>query len=57
MFADWASKLEGAEEMIAAVEAAQEDVREVWQPFAQRFADLALGRLTPGAQRRGLPVL
>jgi GMP synthase-like glutamine amidotransferase len=57
MFADWAAKWEDADEMVAAVDAAQEDVREVWRPFAHRFADLALGRLTPEAERRGLPVL
>ncbi len=57
MFADWAATWDNADELVAAVDAAQEDVREVWQPFAHRFADVALGRLTPEAQRRGLPVL
>jgi GMP synthase-like glutamine amidotransferase len=57
MFADWAATWENADELIAAVEAAQEDVREVWRPFAHRFADVALGRLTPGTERSGLPVL
>lgn len=57
MFADWARKLEDGEELIAAVDAAQEDVRDVWRPFAHRFADLAAGRLSPERDRRGLPLL
>ncbi len=54
MFAGWVAKLDNADALVAGVELAQEDVREVWQPFAHRFAELALGRLpTP----RELPIL
>lgn len=56
MFADWAAKWEGADELIAAVDAAQEDVAEVWRPFAHRFAEVALGRLS-SRQNRFLPLL
>jgi GMP synthase-like glutamine amidotransferase len=56
MFADWAAKWENADELIAAVDAVQDDVREVWQPFAHRFADLALGRTFAGS-RPNLPLL
>ena len=40
-----------------------DDLEEVWQPFAARFAALALGRLPDGAEpaasrpRRQLPLL
>lgn len=54
MFAGWASKLEDGEVLIAGVEEVQEDLREVWQPFAHRFADVALGR---SESRRELPLL
>jgi len=52
MFADWAAKWEDADELVAAVDERQDDVREVWEPFAQRFADIALGRT-----RTNLPLL
>ncbi|HCT75722.1 MAG TPA: glutamine amidotransferase [Micromonosporaceae bacterium] len=57
MFAGWAEKLEGGDELIAEVEAAQGDVEEVWRPFAHRFADVALGRLDVTEDRRTLPLL
>lgn len=56
MFAAWASGLEDFETLVEAVDERQEDVREVWQPFAARFADLALGRTVEGT-RRSLPLL
>lgn len=56
MFASWADGLENAEELVAAVDERQEDMREVWQPFAGRFADLALGR-TVGETRHSLPII
>ena len=56
MFASWTDGLEGAEELVAGVQERQEDVREVWQPFASRFADLALGRGVEGT-RRSLPLV
>jgi GMP synthase-like glutamine amidotransferase len=56
MFASWAEGLDGAEELVAAVDERQEDVREVWQPFAARFADLALGR-SVGGIRPSLPLV
>jgi GMP synthase-like glutamine amidotransferase len=43
--------------LIAGVEATQDDVAEVWQPFARRFADLALGRVPETDVRRDLPLL
>lgn len=43
-------------ELLAATEAVMEDMAEVWQPFASRFAALALGRLT-GVPRADLPLL
>ncbi len=45
MFAGWVQKFDNADALVAGVELAQEDVREVWQPFAHRFAELAQGRL------------
>lgn len=57
MFAGWAREWEGGEALTAAVDAVQEDVREVWQPFAHRFAGLALGRTEEPEIRRGLPVI
>lgn len=56
MFAAWVEGFESAEELVAAVDERQEDVREVWQPFAARFADLALGRSVEGT-RRSLPLI
>jgi GMP synthase-like glutamine amidotransferase len=52
MFAGWMDRWEDTDDLIAAVEAVQDDVREVWQPFTQRFADLALGRI-----RANLPLI
>jgi GMP synthase-like glutamine amidotransferase len=43
--------------IIAGAEAVQEDMREVWQPFAHRFAQLALGTLPEATYRAGLPLL
>jgi GMP synthase-like glutamine amidotransferase len=56
MIADWARSDDGAlaelgydaEAVVAAVADVLADVEEIWQPFAARFAALALGRL-PGA--------
>jgi GMP synthase-like glutamine amidotransferase len=56
MFANWATGLEDAETLVAGVEERQDDVREVWQPFAARFADLALGRTVEGT-RPSLPLI
>lgn len=55
-FAEWASDFEDADELIAEVDERQEDVREVWRPFAHRFADLALGRAVEGT-RPSLPLI
>ncbi|GAA4162243.1 type 1 glutamine amidotransferase [Phytohabitans flavus] len=58
MIGDWAESLpEGydAYEVIAACDAVMVDVEEVWQPFAARFAALALGELSD--MRRPLPLL
>ncbi len=57
MFADWVAEREDAEELIAAVDAVQADVEEVWRPFAHRFADVASGRLSAERERRSLPLL
>ncbi|MBV1854922.1 type 1 glutamine amidotransferase [Catellatospora tritici] len=43
--------------LVAGVEATQDDMAEVWQPFARRFADLALGRTPEVDVRRDLPLL
>lgn len=43
--------------VVAACEAVLVDVEEVWQPFAARFAALALGQLDPGTPSRTLPLL
>jgi GMP synthase-like glutamine amidotransferase len=56
MFTNWASGLEDAERLVKAVDERQEDVREVWQPFAARFADLALGKAV-GGTRPSLPLI
>jgi GMP synthase-like glutamine amidotransferase len=46
------------DELIARVDALMDDLFEVWQPFARRFADLALGRLAvPDDARPSLPLL
>jgi GMP synthase-like glutamine amidotransferase len=51
MFASWSN----TEALIAGVEAIQDDLEEVWKPFAQRFAQIALGQLTE--VRGNLPIL
>ncbi|MER7456424.1 type 1 glutamine amidotransferase [Micromonospora sp. NPDC126480] len=63
MIADWAGDSTlladlgyDPEVVVAACDAAMVDVEEVWQPFAARFAALALGELDEGA-RRSLPLL
>nr|WP_246002595.1 type 1 glutamine amidotransferase [Allorhizocola rhizosphaerae] len=57
MFAGWVAKFDNADALIAGVELAQDDVREVWQPFAHRFAELAQGRLEPPPGSNSLPVI
>jgi GMP synthase-like glutamine amidotransferase len=54
MFAGWVAKWEDADELVAAVDAVQDDVEEVWRPFAHRFAALARGELQT---RPELPLL
>lgn len=44
-------------DLVEGVTAAQDDVREVWQPFAHRFAELVQGRLPEQDIRRSLPLL
>jgi GMP synthase-like glutamine amidotransferase len=44
------------DELVAACEVVMDDLAEVWQPFAARFAALARGELTTD-QRTGLPLL
>jgi GMP synthase-like glutamine amidotransferase len=45
-------------DVVAAADAVMIDMEEVWQPFAARFAALALGRLAvPAAAPRTLPLL
>jgi GMP synthase-like glutamine amidotransferase len=58
MIASWAADsphLEDPEGLVAAFDAIMVDVEEVWQPFAARFAALALGELRD--TRRPLPIL
>ncbi|HEX5541185.1 MAG TPA: type 1 glutamine amidotransferase [Micromonospora sp.] len=45
------------EAVVAACDALMVDVEEVWQPFAARFAALALGQLEDAAPPRNLPLL
>jgi GMP synthase-like glutamine amidotransferase len=45
------------EMVVAACDAVLADIEEVWQPFALRFAALALGQLDGAAPRRDLPLL
>jgi GMP synthase-like glutamine amidotransferase len=45
------------ERVVAACAAVLADVEEVWQPFAARFAALALGQLDGADTRRDLPLL
>ena len=57
MLADWAATDDeiDAEALLEACAAVLDDVEEVWRPFAERFAALALGRLDTGT--RALPLL
>ena len=66
MFADWA--MDGVDtlaelgidpvELLERVDAAQDDVAEIWRPFAERFAAVALGRVPRGeGGLRSLPLL
>jgi GMP synthase-like glutamine amidotransferase len=66
MFADWA--MDGVDtlaelgidpvELLERVDAAQQDVAEIWRPFAERFAAVALGRVPRGeGGLRSLPLL
>ena len=45
------------ERVVAACAALMGDVEDVWQPFAARFAALALGELDAAEPRRNLPLL
>ncbi|GIJ81216.1 GMP synthase-Glutamine amidotransferase [Micromonospora phaseoli] len=64
MIAEWATDSALLAELgydpqlvISASNAVMADVEEVWQPFAARFAALALGELDDGGARRSLPLL
>ncbi|WP_442877481.1 type 1 glutamine amidotransferase [Dactylosporangium sp. AC04546] len=66
MFAAWAMEGVGtlgelgidAVELLESVDAAQDDLAEVWRPFAERFAAVALGRAPHGeGGLRSLPLL
>ncbi|MDO3701710.1 type 1 glutamine amidotransferase [Micromonospora sp. C28SCA-DRY-2] len=64
MIADWASDSTMLAELgydpelvVAACHGVMADVEEVWQPFAARFAALALGELDDSGPRRSLPLL
>ncbi|MFG2059010.1 type 1 glutamine amidotransferase [Micromonospora sp. NPDC048930] len=64
MIADWARDSTQLAELgydpelvVAACERVMVDVEEVWQPFALRFAALALGELDDDTTRRSLPLL
>ncbi|MEU8285707.1 type 1 glutamine amidotransferase [Micromonospora sp. NPDC048905] len=64
MIADWATDSTQLAELgydpelvVAACASVLPDVEEVWQPFAARFAALALGELDDSTIRRGLPLL
>lgn len=50
-FASWAADHPGlvSDDVIAGVGALQDDLFEVWHPFATRFAALALGEIAPAA--------
>jgi GMP synthase-like glutamine amidotransferase len=45
------------DELLAAVDAVLAEVEEIWQPFAYRFAQLALGAADDAGPRRTLPLL
>lgn len=56
--ADLADRGIDADTLIGRVDGLMDDLFEVWQPFARRFADLALGRLEPATDTRpSLPLL
>ncbi|WP_328848708.1 type 1 glutamine amidotransferase [Micromonospora zamorensis] len=64
MIADWATDSAQLAELgydpelvVAACASVLPDIEEVWQPFAARFAALALGELDDSTMRRGLPLL
>ncbi|MEU5965896.1 type 1 glutamine amidotransferase [Micromonospora parva] len=64
MIADWATDSTQLAELgydpelvVAACASVLADIEEVWQPFAARFAALALGELDDSTTRRGLPLL
>ncbi|PMR60887.1 glutamine amidotransferase [Verrucosispora sp. ts21] len=64
MIADWATDSALLAELgydpdlvVAACDAVMVDVEEAWQPFAARFAALALGELDDDGPRRTLPLL
>lgn len=65
MLTRWAADSDGmlaevgvpAEEMLARCAAALPDIAEVWRPVAERFAELALGRLEGLDHRTSLPLL
>ena len=64
MIADWARDSDVLAELgydpelvVAACDRVMADVEEVWQPFAVRFAALALGELGDDTPRRSLPLL
>lgn len=64
MIADWAQDSATlaelgypADAVVAACDAVMVDVEEVWQPFAARFAALALGQLDGAGPTRSLPLL
>ncbi|WP_341717029.1 type 1 glutamine amidotransferase [Micromonospora sp. FIMYZ51] len=64
MIAEWANDSALLAELgydpqlvIAACDAVLVDIEEVWQPFAARFAALALGELDDSGSRRSLPLL
>ncbi|MEH1098810.1 type 1 glutamine amidotransferase [Micromonospora sp. CPCC 205561] len=64
MIADWAADSTLVAELgydpelvVAACHEVMADVEEVWQPFAARFAALALGELDDAEPRRSLPLL
>lgn len=56
--ADWLREQgRDPQRLIESVDAIMDDLFEVWQPFARRFADLALGRLVDTARPSALPLL
>jgi GMP synthase-like glutamine amidotransferase len=56
--ADWLREQgRDPERLVESVDAIMDDLFEVWQPFARRFADLALGRLVDTARPSALPLL